>query len=133
MKLLILSFILTTFAFSNISIVTSSNSKLSNITQKDLANLFLKKTNTINGVKLTPIDNQNPQIFKEFYKKVVKKNPDQLHAYWAKQMYRGDKTPPKRLSTLALKKAMKKAMKKNQQIISYSKDPQTGHLLLTIR
>lgn len=133
MKLLILSFILTTFAFSNISIVTSSNSKLSNITQKDLANLFLKKTNTINGVKLTPIDNQNPQIFQEFYKKVVKKNPDQLHAYWTKQMYRGDKTPPKRLSTLALKKAMKKAMKKNQQIISYSKDPQTGHLLLTIR
>lgn len=129
MKLLILSFILTTFAFSNISIVTSSNSKLSNITQKDLANLFLKKTNTINGVKLTPIDNQNPQIFQEFYKKVVKKNPDQLHAYWTKQMYRGDKTPPKRLSTLALKQAMKK----NQQIISYSKDPQTGHLLLTIR
>jgi len=133
MKLLILSFILTTFAFSNISIVTSSNSKLSNITPKDLANLFLKKTNTINGVKLTPIDNQNPQIFQEFYKKVVKKTPDQLHAYWAKQMYRGDKTPPKRLSTLALKKAMKKAMQTNQQIISYSKDPQTGHLLLTIR
>jgi len=129
MKLLILSFILTTFAFSNISIVTSSNSKLSNITPKDLANLFLKKTNTINGVKLTPIDNQNPQIFQEFYKKVVKKTPDQLHAYWTKQMYRGDKTPPKRLSTLALKQAMKK----NQQIISYSKDPQTGHLLLTIR
>jgi hypothetical protein len=129
MKLLILTIMLTTFAFSNISVVTSSNGKLANITEKDLANLFLKKTNSINGVKLIPIDNQNPQLFQEFYKKVVKKTPDQLHAYWVKQMYRGNKIPPKRLSTLALKKAMKK----NQQIISYSKDPQTGHILFTIR
>lgn len=129
MKLLILTILLTSFAFSNISIVTSSNSKLSNITQKDLANLFLKKTNSINGVKLIPIDNENPQIFQEFYQKVVKKTPDQLHAYWVNQMYKGDRKPPKRLSTIALKKAMKK----NQQIISYGKDPQTGHILFTIR
>jgi hypothetical protein len=128
MKSLILTILLSTFAFSNISVVTSSKSKLSNITQKDLANLFLKKTNSINGVKLIPIDNQNPQLFQEFYEKVVKKTPDQLHAYWVNQMYKGDRTPPKKLSTGAIKKAMKT----NTQIISYSKNPKTGHILLTI-
>lgn len=119
---------LTSFGFGNLSIVTSSTGKLSNITERDLANLFLKKTNSINGVKLIPIDNQNPQLFREFYQKVVKKTPDQLHAYWVDQMYKGDRTPPKKLSTGAIKKAMKT----NTQIISYSKNPKTGHILLTI-
>jgi len=129
MKLLLLTLIFSSFAFSNISIVTSSNGKLSNITHKELADLFLKKTNTINGVKLIPIDTKNPQLFKEFYQKVVKKNPEQLHAYWMKQMYRGTQKPPQRLSDSALKKEMQK----NKKIITYSKNPKTGHILLTVQ
>jgi len=128
-KSLLLTILLSSFAFSNISIFISQNNKLIKVSQKDLANLYLKKTNTINGIKVTPIDSQNKKLFQEFYKKVVKKNPKQLHAYWMKQIYRGNTLPPKKLSP----KALKKAMKKNEHIIAYQKNPKTGRILLTIK
>jgi hypothetical protein len=129
LKSLLLSILLSSFAFSNISIFTSHSNKLSKISYKDLANLYLKKTSTINGIKVIPIDSQNKKLFQEFYKKVIKKSPKQLHAYWIKEIYRGNKQPPKKLSPNAIKKAMKKKI----PIISYSKNSKTGRILLTIK
>jgi len=128
LKTLFFSILFTSYVFSNISVLVSNNNKLSNITQKDLANLYLKKTNHINGVKLVPIDNTNQKLFQEFYQKIVKKTPEQLHAYWMKQIYHGTVRPPKKLSSGALKNAMKQ----NTHIIGYDKDPKTGKILLTI-
>lgn len=99
------------------------------MSQRDLANLYLKKTDSINGVKVIPIDSQDNALFQEFYKKVVKKSPKQLHAYWMKQIYKGNIQPPKRLS----RKALQKAMKGNDTIIAYDKNPNTGYILLTIK
>ena len=129
MKSLLLTIILSTFAFSNISIFISHNNKLSKVSNKELADLYLKKTTTINGIKVTPIDSQNKKIFQEFYQKVVKKSPKQLHSYWMKQIYKGNKTPPKKLS----RKALKQAMRKNSRIIAYQKNPKTGRILFTIK
>lgn len=129
MKTLLLSILISTFAFADISIFISHNNKLSKVSHKDLANLYLKKTDTINGIKVIPIDSQNTKLFQEFYKKIVKKNPKQLHAYWMKEIYRGNKQPPKKLSA----KALKKAMKTNAHIIAYEKNPTTGRILLTIK
>ena len=128
-KALILTLLLSSFAFSNISIFISHNDKLSKVSHKDLANLYLKKTNTINGIKVIPIDSQDKKLFEEFYLKVIKKNPQQLHAYWTKEIYRGNKQPPRKLSL----KALEKAMKHKTPIISYAKDLKTGHLILTIK
>lgn len=133
LKPLLLSILLSSFAFSNISVFISHNNTLVEVSHKDLANLYLKKTNIINGIKVIPVDSQNKKLFQEFYKKVVKKSPSQLHAYWMKQIYRGDKQPPKKLSSKALKKAMKTAMKTNSRIIAYEKNPKTGRILLTIK
>ena len=129
MKALLLTIILSSFAFSNISIFISHNNKLSEVSHKDLANLYLKKSNTINGIKVIPVDSQNKKLFQEFYQKVIKKNPKQLHAYWMKEIYRGNKQPPRKLSP----KALKKAMKSKTPIISYEKNPKTGRILLTIK
>jgi hypothetical protein len=129
LKSLILTILLSSFTYANISIIISHNNKLSEVNHKELANLYLKKTNTINGIKVIPIDSQNKKLFQEFYKKVVKKTPKQLHSYWMKQIYKGNKKPPKRLS----RKALKKAMKKNSHIIAYEKNPKTGRILLTIK
>ncbi|CAA6820824.1 MAG: Unknown protein [uncultured Sulfurovum sp.] len=75
------------------------------------------------------MDSQDKKLFQEFYKKIVKKNPKQLHAYWMKQIYRGNTQPPKKLSPSAIKKAMKS----NKSIIAYDKNPKTGRILLTIK
>jgi len=129
MKLIFFSILLSSFAFSNISIFISHNNKISKVTHEELANLYLKKSDTIDGIKVIPIDSKNKKLFQEFYKKVIKKNPSQLHAYWIKEIFRGDKQPPKRLSTKELKKAMKNAI----PIISYEKSPKEGRILLTIK
>ena len=128
MKLLLLTILLSSFAFSNIS-VSTENYKLSKISHKELIDLYLKKKDTINGIKVIPVDSKNKQLFQEFYQTLIKKNPKQLHAYWIKEIYRGDKQPPKKLSP----KVLKDAMKNNTPIISYKKNPKTGRILLTIK
>ena len=129
MKPLLLTIIFTSFSLSEISIFISHNNKLVKVSNQDLANLYLKKTDTINGIKVTPIDSKNKKIFEEFYKKVVKKTPSQLHAYWMKQIYQGSTQPPKKLSS----EAIEKAINKGSRIIAYDRNPKTGRILLTIK
>jgi len=96
---------------------------------KELADLYLKKSDTINGIKVIPVDSKNKKLFQEFCRKIIKKTPKQLHAYWIKEIFRGDKQPPKRLSL----KELKSAMKSKTPIISYDKMPKEGQILLTIK
>jgi len=129
MKSLLLSILLSSFAFSNVSVYISHNNKISKVSHRDLVNLYLKKSDTINGIKVIPVDSKNKKLFQEFYRTVLKKSPKQLHAYWIKEMYRGDKQPPKKLSP----KELKKAMISKTPIISYEKLSKDGRILLTIK
>ena len=129
MKSIILSILLSSFAFSNISVYISHNNKISKVSHEELANLYLKKSNTINGIKVIPIDSKNKKLFQEFCRKIIKKTPKQLHAYWIKEIFRGDKQPPKKLSP----KEIRKAMKNKIPIISYDEIANDGRILLTIR
>jgi len=129
MKSLLLTILLSTFALSDISIYISHNNQIQKVSQKELANLYLKKTDNIKGFKVTPIDSKNQKLFQEFYAKVVNKTPSQLRAYWIKQVYRGNTQPPKKLS----KNAIQQALKKGEQIITYDVNLKTGKVLLTIK
>ena len=129
MKSLLLTILFSTYALCDISVYISHNNKITKVSQKELANLYLKKTDNIKGIKLTPIDSQNTKLFKEFYTKIVKKTPSQLRAYWMKQIYRGNTQPPKKLS----KSAIKKALKKGSHIVTYDANPKTGRILLTVK
>ena len=129
MKTIFLSLLTTSIIFANISIVTPSNNKLTDITQKELANLFLKKTNYIRGIKITPIDSSNKELYEQFYKKVIKKTPSQIREYWIYQIYKGNLQPPKRLSNSQIKKEIEK----NSMIITYASNPLNGKLILTIK
>lgn len=129
MKPLLLSIIFSVTAFCDISVVISDNNTLTSVSQQELANLYLKKTNTINGIKVTPIDSKDKKTYQEFYKKIVKKTPSEVHAYWMKQIYTGKTQPPKKLS----KKELTVAMKKNKKIIAYASNPSNGKILLTIK
>ncbi len=129
MKTILLSLLITSSTYANISIITQNNNKLTNITQKELANLFLKKTNTIRGIKITPIDSSNKELYEKFYKKVLKKTPSQIREYWINQIYRGDKQPPKRLTY----KQIQKEIQKKSMIITYTSNPLNGKLILTIK
>jgi len=133
MKSIILSILLSSFAFSNISVYISHNDKISQVSHKDLADLYLKKRDNINGIKVIPVDSKNKKLFQEFCRKVIKKTPKQLHAYWIKEIFRGDKQPPKKLSSKELKNAIKDAIKTKTPIITYDKMPKNGCILLSIK
>ena len=126
-KTISISILFSTFLFGKMSIFISNNQKLTKVGRKEVANLFLRKTDNIRGIKLIPIDNRNKKIFNLFYKKVVKKTPSQLHSYWVKQIFKGNKQPPKKRSS----KEIKRLMSKNSKYISYSTHPTTGHIILT--
>jgi hypothetical protein len=129
MKILILMILLATAGSSDIKIMISdkNKNKLVEVTADELASVYLKKTNSIRGIHVIPIDNK--ASYKEFYRKVVKKTPKQLHAYWTRQIYKGNKQPPKKMSRAQIKKAMKK----NPKIISYTENKSTGDILISIR
>ncbi len=129
MKSLILTLILTAFSYANNTIKITIDNKVINVPQQELKDLYLKKRSTINGIKVMPVDTKDNQLFKEFYSKVIKKTPQQLRAYWMKEIFRGDKQPPKRVSNSALKKLIKQ----KTPVLSYSKNSKTGQILLTIK
>jgi len=129
LKTILLSIIISSSTYANISIITPNENKLTNITQKELANLFLKKTNHIKGIKFTPIDSSNKELYEKFYKKVVKKTPSQLREYWINQVYKGNQQPPKRLSN----KQIQQEIQKKSMIITYTSDPLNGKLIFTVK
>ncbi len=127
MRVFAIYIILTIFTFADIAIITSPKNPLKGVTIEELAKVYLKKIDTINGIKVIPIDNKDG--YNEFCKKVIKKTPKQLHAYWMKEIYRGNKQPPERLSTSQIEKKIKQ----NPKVISYTKNKLTGKILITIR
>ena len=129
MKSLILTLILTAFSYANNPIKITIDNKIINVPQKEVKELYLKERTTINGIKVIPVDTKDNQLFKEFYSKIIKKTPQQLRAYWMKEIFRGDKQPPKRVSNAGLKKLIKQ----KTPVLSYRKNSKTGQILLTIK
>ncbi len=127
MRIFAIYIIFTIVTFADIAIITSPKNPLKGVTIEELAKVYLKKIDTINGIKVIPIDNKDS--YNEFCKKVIKKTPKQLHAYWMKEIYRGNKQPPERLSTSQIKQKIRQ----NPKIISYTKNDLTGKILITIR
>jgi len=127
MKILALLTILSVMLFSDIKVITSEKNGLTSISYKELSDLYLGKTNSIKGIKVTPIDNKDS--YKEFYKKVIKKTPKQFRAYWLKQIYTTKKQPPKKLS----KQEIVKLLKINSKVISYSSNKLTGKIICRVK
>ena len=101
---------------ANINVVISKNSKLSNVTKNELANVYLKKTDKIQGQKVIVINNKDD--YNEFNKKILNKTPSQMHAYWMKQVFLGRKIPPKNIE----KKDIHIEINKNHNSITYTSD-----------
>jgi len=121
MKFIVILLSLSSLAFSQINIITTNSQlKSLNISKKELSDLFLRKTDTIQGIRVVPLDNQS--TFQEFYTKIVHKSPKELRAYWAREMYKSDRVPPKKVSTQQLKSMIKS----NKNYLSYSSSVVSG-------
>jgi len=82
--------------FGDIAVVVNPHNTTETITTIQAANIFLGKVKTMpNGKLIIPIDqSRKSKVRDSFYLKLVNKNPNQLNAYWARQVFTGKSQPP---------------------------------------
>ncbi|MBR7801460.1 hypothetical protein [Undibacterium fentianense] len=88
----------TAVAADVVVIVNPANSAA--IDEEQIAKIFLGQTKTFsNGAEATPIDQKEGPVREEFGNKMLKKNPSQLKAQWARQIFTGGAKPPKEMGS----------------------------------
>ena len=87
--------LLTVVLNADIDVIVSEENSIKDATKYELANVYLKKTNEIDGKKVTAVNNK--ESYNEFNQKVLNKTASQVHAYWMKQIFLGKKIPPKNI------------------------------------
>ena len=94
--LIVLLTVFSAVAYSDIVVVVSKDSITKELNSKQIANIFLSRTNRFpNGEKSTPIELKAGGIRSNFYKRISGKNPNQLAAYWTTLIFTGKGRPPK--------------------------------------
>lgn len=102
-----------------ISIVVSADSKLTQITEDDVARLYLGRSSTINDIEVTPIDfKEDTPLALDFHSKVLKKNPLQYQQYWARLLFTGKAKPP--VANMDTPEAMVKFISTNKGTLGYT-------------
>jgi ABC-type phosphate transport system substrate-binding protein len=99
-------------------IIVNPKNPAASLSAEQVAQLFLGKSGTFpGGAAATPINlAEGVPLRDEFYTKVADKNPGQVKAYWAKQMFSGKGSPPKELPTSS---DVKKAVASDPGAIGY--------------
>lgn len=94
-------------ASAALAIIAHPSNKLSGISAEDAAHLFLGKTGEFsNGQRATPVHQAgNAPSRAKFLKGVLKKDEDELTAYWSKLQFSGKGQPPRELADDAAVKA----------------------------
>jgi len=86
---------------AEVLVIGNKSTAISNLSSQQVKAIFLGKSLKLpNGEKVTVVDlpRGNP-VRKEFYAKVIHKNPSQIKSYWAKRIFTGRGTPPKSLAS----------------------------------
>lgn len=103
----------------SISVIVSSQSKLTSAKQKDIRNMFLGKVSKIDGVALEPVAQaRNRAITVLFNQGVLHKTNDKMRAYWSRMMFSGKASPPPELED---DQSVKLHVASNEAAISYIK------------
>lgn len=105
-------------AISDVIPVVSSRSTVSALSNSQLVDIFLGKTNQFpNGEQAIPIDQaEGSEVRDEFYQKFTSKSAAQIRAYWAKIIFTGKGQPPKEASS---GERVKKLIAENPHFIGY--------------
>lgn len=106
----------TTTVSAGVVIVNANNS--STITEADVSRIFLGKLKSFsNGTEAIPVDQaEGSPMRAEFVSSVLKKNDQQMKAYWAQLLFTGKGTPPKEMTSGA---DVKKLVAENPALIGY--------------
>lgn len=105
-------------ALAEVVVVVSAKSGATALSADQVSDIFLGKANALPGAgQAVPIDQSDTSgVREEFYQKATSKNPAQVKAYWAKQIFSGKGQPPKEVGDSA---AVKTLLASNPNMIGY--------------
>src|SRR5271154_1172102 len=106
MKKILLTAVLAALAFpacAELVVVVNPKNPVASMTADQVSQVFLGRSSSFPaGGNATPVDQkEGTPLRDEFYPKVADKNPGQVKAYWAKQMFSGKGSPPRELGSSA--------------------------------
>ena len=112
----LISCLFTTIASAEIAIIMHPSMKV-DLSEKDIADIFLMKVTTFpDGQLAIPLDVDDDERFNEFYKSYTNKTPSQTKAYWARHIFTGKGSPPKKVFD---DEEVLELVSKNPNIIGY--------------
>jgi ABC-type phosphate transport system substrate-binding protein len=99
-------------------VIVNPKNPAASMSADQVSQLFLGRASSFpGGGAATPVDQKEGSALRdEFYAKVADKNPGQVKAFWAKQMFSGKGQPPKELASSA---EVKKAVAADPNAIGY--------------
>lgn len=99
-------------------VIVNPKNPAASMSAEQVAQVFLgRSTSFPGGAAATPLDQkEGVAVRDEFYTKVADKSPGQVKAYWAKQMFSGNGSPPRELGSSA---EVKRAVAADPSAIGY--------------
>lgn len=94
------------FAKAQIVIVSNKNSDIKRLSKASIKYLYLAKVNKINGVKIKPLLSKDKQLHKIFVNTILDKNISQYASYWARLVFTGRTSIPRRLNNEDINKQL---------------------------
>ena len=77
-------------------VVVNKNSTVDKLDQRQVANIFLSKTNRLpDGSRVVPMELSDTEYKEAFYKEISGKNLAQIKSYWATLIFTGKGKPPR--------------------------------------
>ena len=81
---------------AEILVVVGENSPIETLNEKQVANIFLAKTNRLaGGGRVTPLELSGQEHKANFYHRISGKSPSQINSYWTTLIFTGKGKPPK--------------------------------------
>jgi ABC-type phosphate transport system substrate-binding protein len=90
-------------ARAQLVVIVNPRNPAASLSAEQVAQIFLGKSSSFpGGGTATPLNlAEGAALRDEFYAKVAEKNPGQVKAYWAKQMFSGKSSPPREVASAA--------------------------------
>ncbi len=94
----LLSFFVTSKASADLVIIANKSVAIANVSSTEIASVFLGKVNTLGGVVVTPVEVDKKSMSRKTYvEELLKKDETSLSRYWARMLFTGQASPPKKV------------------------------------
>ncbi|THB63018.1 MAG: hypothetical protein D6B27_12985 [Gammaproteobacteria bacterium] len=80
----------------NVVVIAGADFSTNSISYQDLKRLYLGRATSVGSTEIEPVDlPANSKAREEFYRKVMRRTPEQMKRYWVRAVFTGAAKPPR--------------------------------------